>query len=186
MALSKNNLSKPINAKGGTRIALFPGSFDPLTHGHTDIIRRALSIFDKVIVSVLSNPDKDTLFSVKERMQIIADEFKQFGNAVEIASFSGLLVDFAAARGARILVRGLRAVSDYDYEAQMALMNRSLNSDIETLFLVAREENSYISSTLVKQVASMGADVSRYVSPAVAKVLKKKLNLQRGVENAEK
>lgn len=160
------------------RAVIFPGSFDPLTNGHRDIVQRALSIFDKVIVGVLSNPAKDALFSTAERMQLIRDDFAQFGDRVEVESFSGLLADFAASKDVHIIVRGLRAVSDFDYEVQLALMNRTLREKLETLFMATREENSFISSSLVKQVASMGGDVSNCVSPRVNAALKAKFRRQ--------
>ncbi len=163
------------------RIAIFPGSFDPLTHGHSDIIRRALDIFDRVIVAVLLNSQKNTLFSIEERLTLIRSEFEDLGSRIEVTSFSGLLVDFAKTVKSKVIVRGLRAVSDYDYEAQMALMNKSLWGDVETIFLVTREEYSYISSTLVKQVATMGGDVSRFVSPRVARALRKKIASQKNL-----
>jgi pantetheine-phosphate adenylyltransferase len=161
-------------APQGSKTVIFPGSFDPLTNGHCDIIHRALSIFEKVIVGVLSNPTKEPLFSAEERVRLIRDEFAHYGPRVAVETFSGLLADFAAAKDVHLIVRGLRAVSDYDYEFQLALMNRSLRGNIETLFLVTREENSFVSSSLVRQVASMGGDVSRCVCPRVAAALKKK------------
>ncbi len=163
----------------GTKVAIFPGSFDPLTNGHSDIIHRALSIFETVIVGVLSNVTKESLFSARERIALIRGEFAAYGTRVKVESFSGLLADFAAAKGVHLVVRGLRAVSDYDYEVQLALMNRSLKGQIETLFLVTREQNSFISSTLVKQVASMGGDVSAYVSPRVAQALRKRFKKRK-------
>jgi len=172
--------SKPQKPKDFSRLApgresaIFPGSFDPLTNGHSDIIRRSLTIFSRVTVAVLSNPNKNTLFSVEERLELLEEEFSDCDDKVIVASFSGLLVDYAATIGANIIIRGLRAVSDYDYEAQMALMNKSLSENIETLFLVTREENSYISSSLVKQIASMNGDVSKFVPKAVARALTRK------------
>jgi len=156
------------------KVVIFPGSFDPFTNGHSDIVHRALSIFEKVIVAVLANSSKEGLFTVAERMALIREEFAGYRGRVEVASFSGLLAHFAARRKVHIIVRGLRAVSDYDYEVQLALMNRSLRGQIETLFLVTREENSFISSSLVKQVALMGGDVSGCVSTRVAAALKRK------------
>jgi pantetheine-phosphate adenylyltransferase len=162
--------------KEGSSVAIFPGSFDPLTNGHIDIATRALALFDRVVIAVLSNPEKHLLFSVEERIALLKSELASDQERVHITSFSGLLVDFASSVGARVIVRGLRAVSDYDYEAQMALMNRSLSQDIETVFLVTREENSYISSSLVKQVAAMGGDVSRFVPARVARALREKIH----------
>ncbi len=155
--------------------AIFPGSFDPLTCGHSDIVRRSASLFGHIVVAVLSNPEKKLLFSEEERVRLIQEELKDLGQRVSVKSFSGLLVDFARSESCSVIVRGLRAVSDYDYEAQMALMNKRLCDDIETVFLVTREENSYVSSSLVKQVALMGGDVSQFVSPNVLKALRRRL-----------
>lgn len=156
-------------------IAVFPGSFDPLTYGHTDVVLRALSVFDRVVVAVLSNPEKKSLFSVEERVALINQEFAESGGRVEAKSFSGLLVDFVKTENAAVILRGLRAVSDYDYEAQMALMNRRLAEDIETLFLMTREKYSYVSSSLVKQIAQFGGDVRGLVPDRIADALIKKL-----------
>ena len=153
---------------------VFPGSFDPLTNGHTDIVRRSLKIFDTIIVAVLSNPDKITLFTVEERLQLVRDEFKDCGDKVRAISFSGLLVDFLKKIDSRVILRGLRAISDYDYEAQIALMNKSLHEDAETFFLMTSAKSSYISSSLVKQIARFGGDVSDLVPTPVAKALIKK------------
>lgn len=161
------------------RRAILPGTFDPLTKGHYDIIRRSLSIFDSVIVAVLNNFDKQTLFSLEERLQIIGEEFKDLADRVEVASFSGLLVDFARAKGVKVVVRGLRAISDYDYEAQLALVNKSLYEDLETLFLTAREENAYVSSSLVRQIASFGGSVEKLVTPTVAAALASKFKIAK-------
>lgn len=158
--------------------AVFPGSFDPFTNGHVDIVERSVKLFDKVIVAVVSNPEKNPLFSIAEREQLIRTELKRFGKRVEVRSFSGLLVNFLKQTRSSIVVRGLRAISDYDYETQMALVNKSLWGEVETVFLVAREENSYISSSLVKQVALFGGDVSSFVPNHIAKVLNKKATVR--------
>ncbi len=152
-------------------IAIYPGSFDPLTNGHTDVVRRSLKIFDKVVVAVLENPSKTTLFSVEERLQLIRAEFVDCGERVTAQSFSGLLVDFARRFERGVVIRGLRAISDFDYEAQMALVNKTLCEEVETLFLMAREKNSYISSSLVKQVAQLGGAVDALVPKQVAVAL---------------
>lgn len=156
-------------------VAVFPGSFDPFTRGHYDIATRALRIFDRIIIAVLANVNKAQLFTPEERAVLIRAELKRFGKRVEVKSFQGLLVDFARAQKARIIVRGLRAISDYDYEAQMALMNRKLDSKIETLYLMTSEENSYVSSSLAKNVAFYGGSVKHLVSPRIEKALVKAL-----------
>lgn len=158
--------------------AIFPGSFDPLTNGHVDIIRRTLKIFDRVTVAVLFNSNKKTLFSVEERVALIRAEFADQVGVVTVESFSGLLVEFAKSKGIKVIIRGLRAISDYDYEAQMALMNKNLSEDVETFFLNTREKHSYISSTLVKQVASLGGAVDNLVPPGIARALAEKIKLQ--------
>jgi len=152
------------------RIALYPGSFDPLTIGHLDILSRARRLADKVIVAILENDSKTPLFSVAERIEMIRETVRD-DPSTPVRSFSGLLVDFARESGATLIVRGLRAISDYEYELQMALMNRRLASSIETVFLMAKEEYSYVSSRLVKEVAGLGGDVSGLVPEAVRKRL---------------
>ncbi|MCL4142493.1 UNVERIFIED_CONTAM: hypothetical protein GTU68_041781, partial [Idotea baltica] len=156
--------------------ALFPGSFDPFTNGHVDIVNRSLTLFDEITVAVLDNPGKKQLFSVEQRIELIQELFKD-NKRVVVDSFQGLLVDYAKKNNNPIVIRGLRAISDFDYEAQMALMNKNLYEEIETCFLVAREENSYISSTLVKQIAPFGGDVSKIVPEIVKKALEKKFKL---------
>jgi pantetheine-phosphate adenylyltransferase len=154
--------------------AVFPGSFDPFTNGHADIVERSLEIFDRIIVGVLPNPSKNHLFTQEERVALISKQFARYRGRVSVVSFSGLLVEFVESTKSRVVIRGLRAVSDYDYEAQMALVNRRLSPRIETLFLTAREEHSYISSTVVKQVALLGGDVSDMVPPVIASALARK------------
>jgi pantetheine-phosphate adenylyltransferase len=156
------------------RIAIFPGTFDPITRGHADIVRRSLTIFDEVIVAVLSNLDKKNLFSLEERLELIRAEFADCADRVKVESFSGLLVDFVKKNGVKVVIRGLRAISDYDYEAQLALVNKSLYEDLETLFLTAREENTYVSSSLVRQIASFGGNVDKLVTKTVRDALIKK------------
>lgn len=157
-----------------TTTAVFPGSFDPLTNGHFDIITRSSKIFDRVVVAVLSNPQKTTLFDVAEREQLIRDCFKSESERIAVDSFSGLLIDFVKSVSSRVIIRGLRAISDYDYEAQLALVNRKLSEDIETFFLITSEENAYISSSIVRQVAAFGGDISKFVPPNIASALKSK------------
>jgi pantetheine-phosphate adenylyltransferase len=156
------------------RVALYPGSFDPLTNGHLDVLFRARRLADRVIVAILENDSKEPLFSVEERLEMIR-EIVGADSGVSVRSFSGLLVDFAAQSGATLLVRGLRAISDYEYELQMALMNRRLAPAIETVFLMAKEEYSYVSSRLVKEVARLGADVSGLVPDQVRHRLEERL-----------
>lgn len=164
-------------------VAVFPGSFDPLTNGHVDIIERSVGLFGHVIVGVLHNPAKKALFTDEERVALITRQFARYKGRVEVVSFSGLLVEFVQSVKSRVVIRGLRAISDFDYEAQMALINRKLAPGIETLFLTAREEHSYISSSVVKQVAMLGGDVSDMVPPVVASALAKKWHLKNRVAN---
>ncbi|HLN59858.1 MAG TPA: pantetheine-phosphate adenylyltransferase [Thermoanaerobaculia bacterium] len=152
------------------RIALYPGSFDPLTNGHLDILSRARRLADRVVVAILENDAKTPLFSVAERIEMIREILGDDGST-PVRSFSGLLVDFAREVGATLIVRGLRAVSDYEYELQMALMNRRLNPSIETVFLMAKEEYSYVSSRLVKEVARLGGDLTGVVPESVRRRL---------------
>ena len=161
----------------GSQVAVIPGSFDPLTNGHVDIIERALGIFGRVVVGVLSNPSKSALFTEAERVALIERQFPRYKGRILVVSFSGLLVEFVKSVKSKVVIRGLRAISDFDYEAQMSLINRRLDDSIETLFLTAREEHSYISSTIVKQVALLGGDVSDMVPSVVAKALEKKARL---------
>jgi pantetheine-phosphate adenylyltransferase len=153
------------------RTAVYPGSFDPITNGHLDVIERACRLFDRVIVAVAHNEQKEALLSTDERMQLISSVTSHL-KAVEIATFDGLLVEFARNAGASTLIRGLRAVSDFEYEFQMALMNRRLAPEIETLFLTPSEETSFLSSRLVKEIARLGGEISPFVPPPVSKTLK--------------
>ncbi len=148
------------------RIAICPGSFDPLTMGHVDIIERACGLYDRVVVSVLVNADKSPLFSLDERVAIIREVFAG-RDAVEVDTFQGLLVDYARQRGAAVIVRGLRAVSDFEYEFQMALMNRRLAPEIETTFMMPAEQYTYISSRLIKEVFRFGGEIEGMVPPVV-------------------
>ena len=155
-----------------TRV-IYPGTFDPITNGHLDLIERAAAMFDHVIVGVAFNPSKKPLFDLNERVELAGKITKHLDN-VEIVGFSGLLVDFAKERNANILVRGLRAVSDFEYEFQLANMNRRLMPELETVFLTPAEENSFISSTIVKEVALHKGDVSQFVDPLITEALLKK------------
>ena len=156
------------------RTAVYPGTFDPMTNGHVDLIRRGCSIFDRVLVAVLIDTEKAPLFTVEERLHMIRGIFRSEPKVV-VKSFSGLLVEFMRKENARIVVRGLRVVSDFEHEFQMALMNRRLGPEVETLFLTPKEELSYTSSRLVKQVHQLGGDVSGLVPPLVHRALKQKL-----------
>ena len=160
------------------RRAIFPGSFDPLTNGHLDVIRRSAPLFDEMIVAVVNNPDKRPMFSVEERVSIINDILPtvQHGECcMSVDSFSGLTAEFARRSGATAIVRGIRAVSDYEYELRMALMNRKLEPTIETVFLMADEEFSYVSSTLMKQVFLLGGRVDGLIPPLVEARMREKL-----------
>ena len=145
-------------------VAVYPGSFDPITNGHVDIIRRSLQVFNRVVVAVAFNPNKDSSwFTPAERVAMIRETFRAEGDRVIADSFSGLLVDYAIEKGAKVIIRGLRAVADFEYEFQMTMMNRHLKPGIETVFMMAGEQYFYTSSRLVKEVASFGADVSTLV-----------------------
>src|ERR1019366_3234321 len=139
-------------------LAVYPGSFDPLTNGHMDIIHRGARLFDRIIVAVLVNSDKRPLFTIEERLAILRDAFKDEPN-VEAETFEGLLVDYVKARRAGVIVRGLRAVADFEYEMQMALMNRHLSGDVETVFMMPAEQYTYVSSRLIREVAALGGSV---------------------------
>ncbi len=156
-------------------VAIYPGSFDPLTRGHEDIARRTLRVADRLIVAVAhtSTTQKRGLFSVEERVELIRKVFED-EDRIEVESFEGLLVDFARGRGAHFVIRGLRAISDFEYELQMAQMNQELWREIETIFLVPDVEFSFLSSSLVREVAALGGDVSRFVSPAVLEAMKER------------
>ncbi len=149
-----------------TRIAVYPGSFDPLTNGHVDIIRRGARLFDRIIVAILLNVEKSPLFTPAERVALIRDVFRETPQ-VEADTFEGLLVDYARQQQASVIVRGLRAVSDFEYEMQMALMNRHLSPDVETVFMMPAEQYTYVSSRLVKEVAPLGGPVHGLVPDAV-------------------
>ena len=156
-------------------IAIYPGSFDPLTNGHLSIIRGALVVVDRLIVAVLNNPKKQSLFSVEERIELIREAVGPDEQRIEVDSFGGLLVDYCRKKNAKVVVRGLRAVADFEYELQMANMNRHLYEDMETVFLMANDAYFYVSSNIVKEAASLGGDVSALVPPNVSRRLSDKL-----------
>jgi pantetheine-phosphate adenylyltransferase len=160
------------------KIAIYPGSFDPPTNGHLDIIERGLELFDGVIVSIMHNPAKQSLFTLEERMELLREITKTFSN-IEIDSSDGLLVDYAVKRNAHVILRGMRAVSDFEYEFQMALMNRRLNRDIQTVFLMTGLRWIFISSSIIKEAARFGGDVSDMVPPVVYQKLKEKFSLMK-------
>ena len=155
-------------------IAVYPGTFDPVTYGHIDIIKRATRIFDKVIVAVAHNDDKNPLFSVEERVFMLKDSIRGLKNVI-VDDFEGLAVSYVKSKGASVMIRGIRMISDFEYEFQMALTNRKLSERIETIFMMPNESYSYISSKLIKEAASLGADVKTFIPKKVQILLKKKL-----------
>lgn len=162
-------------------IAIYPGSFDPLTNGHIDVAERAARLFDRLILAVVHNPAKNPLFSVEERMEMLREVAARFPN-VEVDSFQGLLVNYATQKQASVLIRGIRAISDYEYELQMALMNRRLQPEIETVFLMAGEAYSFVSSRMVKEVSRLGGDVSGLVPASTALRLNEKFKSAQRTE----
>lgn len=154
--------------------AIYPGTFDPITNGHSDLIQRAARLFDKVVVAVAANPKKEPLFNLQERVELAGEVLVGLDN-VEICGFNSLLADFAHAQGARVILRGLRAVSDFEYEFQLAGMNRRLAPDVETLFLTPAEKYTFISSSLVKEVAALGGEVTDFVDAKVKAALNNRL-----------
>jgi pantetheine-phosphate adenylyltransferase len=156
-------------------VAIYPGSFDPITSGHLDVIQRGARLFDRLIVSILRNESKAPLFSLEERMEMLTEAVEPYGN-VEVDSFEGLLADYALRKGARGILRGIRAISDYEYELQMALMNRRLQPHLETIFLPAGEQYSFVSSRLVKEVISLGGDITGLVPAPVERRLRERFS----------
>ena len=157
------------------RVAIYPGSFDPVTNGHLDIVARGLKLFDKIIITILLNPTKKALFSTEERIDMLKACLNK-NSAIEIATYDGLLVDYAAKCGAQAILRGMRAVSDFEYEFQLALMNRRLNRQIQTVFLMTGFRWIFTSSSIIKEAAQFGGDISGMVPPVVQKKLQEKFN----------
>jgi pantetheine-phosphate adenylyltransferase len=159
------------------RTAIYPGSFDPLTNGHLDVIERAVKLFDRVIVAVALNEDKQPLFALAERLELVKRAVKHLHN-VEADSFDCLLVDYVERRSAQAIVRGLRAISDFEFEFQLALMNRKLNERVETIFMMPKDTYTFLSSRMIKEIAGLGGDVSAFVPPHVGAALEKRLKKQ--------
>ena len=156
------------------RRAIYPGSFDPVTNGHLDVIERARKLFDEVIVAVAHNDQKQPLFTLTERLELLRETIGEYAN-VKVAPLDGLLVDFATKKNAAAVVRGLRAISDFEFEFQMALMNRKLEANVETIFLMPKEEYTYLSSRIVKEIARLGGDINQFVPACVAAAFERKL-----------
>jgi len=157
------------------KTAIYPGSFDPIHNGHLDVVERAAKLWDRIVVAVAYNEAKSGLFTPSERVELIQSATSHL-ESVEVVSFEGLLVDFVDKRGADVVVRGLRAISDFEYEFQMALMNRSLDEDLETVFLMPSQENIYLSSRIVKEVAKLGGEIERFVPAVVLEALNEKIS----------
>jgi pantetheine-phosphate adenylyltransferase len=161
------------------RTAIYPGSFDPLTNGHLDLVQRATKLFDQVVVAVARSESKNPLFTLAERVALVEQAVKKIPN-VTTDSFDGLLVDYVEKRGGQAVIRGLRAVSDFEFEFQLALMNRKLNERVETIFMMPKETYTFLSSRIIKEVAVLGGDISKFVPPHVSDALAKKLGKQKG------
>jgi pantetheine-phosphate adenylyltransferase len=155
-------------------LAIYPGSFDPFTNGHLDIVRRAAPIYDRLVVAVGDNPAKQPLFEKDERIRLIKDVLRSIRNA-DVEGFDGLLVDYAKKRKAKVIIRGIRTISDFEYEYQMALTNKALASDIETVFMVTSKEFAFVSAKLIKEAASLGGDIGTFVPPEIARVMKDRM-----------
>jgi pantetheine-phosphate adenylyltransferase len=164
--------------RAGMKVAIYPGSFDPITNGHLDVARRAATMFDRVIVAVARNAEKTPMFSVQERVALARGAVQNVKN-VTVEAFDGLLVEYARRKKALVIVRGLRAVSDFEYELQLALMNRRLEPRVETIFLAPKDEYTFISSRMVKEIAKLGGDVGAFVPPAVKRAMARKFELHQ-------
>ena len=158
----------------GLRRIIYPGTFDPITHGHIDVVGRALQLFDEVVLAIAADSTKKPLFTLDERKALAKKALASFGTKVRVTSFNGLLIDYIQSQKSRAILRGLRAISDFEFEFQMALMNRTLNDTIETLFLMPRGAYTYLSSTIIKEIGRLGGDVSAFVPPLVGKALHEK------------
>ncbi|MFZ4859187.1 MAG: pantetheine-phosphate adenylyltransferase [Desulfuromonadaceae bacterium] len=158
------------------KIAVYPGSFDPITYGHLDIINRGLTIFDEIIIAVAKNSQKTSLFTADERVELIQNVVKEEGR-VSVDTFSGLLIDYVSSRGAHVIIRGLRAISDFEYEFQIAQMNSTIGKHIETLFMMTSLQYGYLSSSIVKEVGSLNGDIDKFVPPEIKKALRQKYGL---------
>jgi pantetheine-phosphate adenylyltransferase len=158
------------------RTAVYPGSFDPITNGHLDVIQRAARLFDRIVVAVAINEEKTPLFSMRQRLDLVRQAVAEIPN-VEVDSFTGLLVEYVASKKGEAVIRGLRAVSDFEFEFQLALMNRKLNERVETIFMMPKETYTFLSSRMVKEIARLGGDISSFVPPQVVAALKKKFRM---------
>jgi pantetheine-phosphate adenylyltransferase len=158
----------------GLRRIIYPGTFDPITNGHIDVVGRALQLFDEVVLAIAADSTKKSLFTLEERKGMAEKALADFGSKVRVTAFHGLLIDYVQGENSRAILRGLRAVSDFEFEFQMALMNRKLNDSIETLFLMPRGAYTYLSSTIIKEIGRLGGDVSAFVPPLVGEALRKK------------
>ena len=156
------------------RRIVYPGTFDPITYGHVDVVGRALQLFDEVVVAIAADSTKTPLFSLEERRALVEKSLAHHGNRVRVEAFEGLLINYVQSQGSRAILRGLRAISDFEFEFQMALMNRKLNDSIETIFLMPRGAYTYLSSTIIKEIARLGGDLSAFVPPVVETALKAK------------
>jgi len=160
------------------RRIIYPGTFDPITFGHVDLVGRALQLFDEVVLAIAADSTKKPLFSIEERKALAEQALASFGTKVRIATFNGLLIDYVRKENSRAILRGLRAISDFEFEFQMALMNRKLNDSIETLFLMPRGAYTYLSSTIIKEIGRLGGDLSAFVPKRVAEALREKYNVK--------